>query len=260
MTQNILPNQVHMQSLSLVRKRELDIALKYLPSTASEQPCRLLELGAGTDLQAKYLADLGYQVSAIDLPSSSYKDARIIQITDHDGEKIPAANEEFDIVFSSNVLEHVVSIDAVLAETHRILKPGGLAVHIIPSPSCRIWSIPAHYVWLTRRVMAKLLATTNPQKTTGTPRTPQSGKEWVGTFFPLRHGGRGNTLTETYYFSRTYWNKKFQAHGFKIKKIVGNGIFHTMANAMGMTLPLKSREALSQILGSSCFIYVITKS
>lgn len=260
MTQNALPNQVHLHSLALVRKYELDIALKYFETSASSHPCRLLELGAGTGQQAQYLANLGYQVSAIDLPGSSYKDARVFPITDYDGENIPAAAESFDIVFSSNVLEHVVSIDAVLAETHRVLKPGGLAIHIIPSPACRIWSIPAHYVWLVRRIIAKLAATANLQSATGAPRTPHSGKEWAGTFFPLRHGERGNTLTETYYFSRAYWNKKFQAHAFKIDKIIGNGIFYTMANAVGTVLPLKNREALSRILGSSCFIYIIRKN
>lgn len=259
MTQSALPSPAHMQSLSVVRKYELDIALEYFPATANDQPCRVLELGAGTGQQAKYLADLGYQVLAIDLPSSSYKDARAFPIADYDGEKIPASEGEFDVVFSSNVLEHVVSIEAVLAETYRTLKPGGLAVHIVPSPTCRIWSIPAHYVWLARRIIAKLAATTGPQKTLA-PRTPQSSKEWIGTFFPLRHGERGNTLTETYYFSRSYWKNKFQTHGFKVNKIVGNGIFYTMANAVGMPLSLKHREALSRILGSSCFIYVITKN
>lgn len=259
MTQSSLPSPVHMQSLSVVRKYELEIALEYFPATASDHSCRLLELGAGTGQQAKYLADLGYQVSAIDLPSSSYKDARVFPIIDYNGEKIPAPKEEFDVVFSSNVLEHVISIDAVLAETYRVLKPGALAVHIIPSPTCRIWSIPAHYVWLMRRIIAKLATTANPQKTPA-PRTPQSGKEWVGTFFPLRHGERGNTLTEIHYFSQAYWSKKFQTHGFKIDKIVGNGIFYTMANAVGTPLSLKHRKALSHILGSSCFIYVITKS
>lgn len=249
-----------MQSFSLVRKYELDIALKYFPDTASDQPRRLLELGAGTGQQAKYLADLGYQVFAIDLTSSSYKEARVFPITDYDGERIPAADASFDLVFSSNVLEHVVGIDAVLAETHRVLKPGGLAIHIIPSPACRIWSISAHYVWLARRIVAKLTATANPQSATSVPRTPRSGKEWVGTFFPLRHGERGNTLAEIYYLSRAYWNKKFRVHAFKIGKSVGNGIFYTMANAVGTALPLKNREAFSRILGSSCFIYVISKN
>ncbi len=259
MPESLLPSLVHMQSLQLIREHELDIALKYFPPTSSSHPCRLLELGAGTGQQAKFLTELGYCVSAIDLPSSSYKDARIFPIANYDGEKIPFDSEQFDVVFSSNVLEHVISIDKVLAETYRILVPGGLAVHIIPSPACRIWSIPAHYVWLARRILAKLTAAANPQKTADVPRTPQSGKEWIGTFFPLRHGERGNTLTEVYYFSPIYWRKKFQAQGFGVNKIFGSRIFYTMTNAMGSALPLRSRKSLSHILGSSCFIYVITK-
>lgn len=259
MSQSTLPNQVHMQSLSIVRKYELDIALNYFPSTTISRPCRLLELGAGTGEQAKYLADLGYQVSAIDLPSSSYNDARIFPIADYDGEKIPAEDEAFDVVFSSNVLEHVISIDAVLAETCRVLKPGGLAVHIVPSPICRIWSIPAHYIWLARRIFAKLSSVRSPHKTLGAPRTPQSAKAWVGTFFPLRHGERGNTFTEVYYFSHFYWKKKFRTHNFKVEKISSNGLFYTMANAVGTAISLKHRKFLSFILGSSCLVYVVTK-
>lgn len=157
------------------------------------------------------------------------------------------------------MLEHVISIDQVLAETYRVLKPGGLAIHIIPSPACRIWSIPAHYVWLTRRIFAKISQKINPQKTSSPPRTPQSRKEWISTFFPLRHGVRGNTLTEAYYFSKTYWRKKFKTHGFIEEKITNNGVFYTMANAVGTALPLRPRKFLSRIFGSSCFIYVSTK-
>ncbi len=259
MTRSALPNLLHMQSLSVVRKYELDIALKYFPEATSSQPIRLLELGAGTGQQAKYLTDRGYQVLAIDLPSSSYKEARVFPVVDYDGKNIPAPEGEFDVVFSSNVLEHVKSIDTVLAETYRILKPTGRAIHIIPSPACRIWSIPAHYVWLARRIIARLAATFSQRKTT-VPRTPQSGKEWAGTILPLRHGERGNTLTEIYYFSQTYWSGKLKAHGFKVERIIGNGIFYTMANAVGTHLPLKHRETLSGILGSSCLIYIATKN
>ena len=36
----------------------------------------------------------------------------------------------------------------MLADTLRILKPGGIAVHILPTPSWRWWSIVAHYPFL----------------------------------------------------------------------------------------------------------------
>lgn len=256
-----LPNQAHMRSLWLTRKYELDIALKYFPAAGDKTPCHVLELGAGTGQQAKYLNDLGYAVSAFDLPTSSYRDARVFTIEEYDGRKIPTDNEIFDVVFSSNVLEHVVHIEEVLAETYRVLKPGGVAVHLIPSPACRVWSIPAHYIWLARRLVARLAAKAKTE-TAGDayPRTPQSRKEWLATLFPLRHGERGNTLTETYYFSKKYWTQKFKSSGFTIAKTTSNGIFYTMANATGTSLRLKYRKFLSTLLGSSCHIYIITKN
>lgn len=260
MSDNILPSQAHMDFLWLIRKYELDLALEYFPVASETNPYRLLELGAGTGQQAKYLSELGYQVSAIDLPSSSYKDARLFAIKDYDGKNIPAADEEFDIIFSSNVLEHVIHIDEVLKETCRTLKPNGIAIHIVPSPSCRFWSIPAHYIWLMRRIFSKFEGAFTQKKPTTPPRTPQSGKEWIGTLFPLRHGERGCTVTEPYYLSQHYWKRKFETHGFKVKKIASNNIFYTMSNGMGTHLPLNKRRKLSSIFGSSCFIYITGKN
>lgn len=256
-----LPNQVHMRSLWLTRKYELDIAIKHFPPVSDKTPCHVLELGAGTGQQAKYLDALGYTVSAFDLPTSNYRDARVFTIEEYDGRKIPTNDEIFDVVFSSNVLEHVVHIDEVLAETYRVLKPGGVAIHLIPSPACRVWSIPTHYIWLARRIVARISAKAKAKTAGGTyPRTPQSRKEWLGTLFPLRHGERGNTLTEVYFFSKRYWTLKFKSSKFAAIKTTSNGIFYTMANATGASLPLKYRKTLSTFLGSSCHIYIIMKN
>ncbi|MFY1021059.1 class I SAM-dependent methyltransferase [Ectopseudomonas khazarica] len=261
MKKSTLPNQTHMQSLKHVRKHELDSALEYFPQLSSGQPCRVLELGAGTGQQARHISDLGYKVSALDLPSSSYKDARQFHIDEYDGENLPFADETYDVIFSSNVLEHVVSIDKLLSETYRTLKPGGMAIHLIPSPACRLWSILAHYIWLMRRVTSRLMALTqNAAEAGDVPRTPQSRREWLGTLFPLRHGERGNTLTETYYFSKIYWLGKFRSNNFNVHTVSGNGLFYTMANATGAKLSINCRKALSRTLGSSCLIYVMTKN
>lgn len=259
MLNTVTPNQVHMQALWLVRKYELDIALTYFPPVSEALPCKVLELGSGTGQQAKYLTEHGYDVLALDLPSSSYREARVFDILEYDGENLPASDNTFDVVFSSNVLEHVINIDKVLSETYRVLKSGGIAIHLVPSSSCRGWSIFAHYIWLSRRIYARISIRKTSDYNAQIPRTPQSNKEWFGTFFPLRHGERGNTLTEIYYFSERYWVRKFEEHGFKIKILSNNGIFYTMANAIGTMLPLKTREKLATILGSSCNIYVIEK-
>src|SRR5215204_6014640 len=41
------------------------------------------------------------------------------------GERLPVADDEFDLVYCCDVLEHVSDLDAVVSETARALKPGG---------------------------------------------------------------------------------------------------------------------------------------
>lgn len=80
MPENILPNQTHLQSLKIYRKHELDIALKNFPATPETNLYQVLEVGAGTGQQAKYLREIGYSVSAIDLKNSSYKTVMLRQL------------------------------------------------------------------------------------------------------------------------------------------------------------------------------------
>ena len=83
MSSPVTPGQTHMQALWQVRKYELEIALNYFPPTTPENPVRVLELGAGTGQQAQYLTDYGYTVTALDLPSSSYRETRVFDVGEY---------------------------------------------------------------------------------------------------------------------------------------------------------------------------------
>lgn len=260
---NSVPGASHLQSLLEIRQHELLQALGYLqPAVHDGRKWKVLEIGAGTGQQARELQNAGYDVTAIDLESSRYRSVRVFDVVDYDGRTIPAGDGTFDVVFSSNVLEHVAAIDDFLEETKRVMTRDGVAIHIIPSSTCRLWSIPAHYIWLTRRIFAlfrkrKLNAS---ESVCTTPRRPVTAKEWLGTIFPLRHGERGNTVTEIFYFSRWWWMRKFREHGFKIVRADPNGLFYTMANSMAEAITLNTRLKLSKVLGSSCTIYLLERA
>jgi len=104
----------------------------------------LLEIGAGTGWQSKALSDAGYRVDAIDLPAASdisnHARNREWPIRDYDGAHIPYPDNSFDIVYSSNVLEHVVDLDTLTAEMRRVLRPGGIALHLLPNSKWRLLS------------------------------------------------------------------------------------------------------------------------
>jgi cyclopropane fatty-acyl-phospholipid synthase-like methyltransferase len=63
-------------------------------------------------------------------------------------EEIPAADGRFSLVFSRDMMNHVVDIDRGLAECHRVLRPGGaMVIHQVfatdllePREAERLWS------------------------------------------------------------------------------------------------------------------------
>ena len=88
----------------LLRLAGLDGIARQVPPGA-----RILELGAGTGVQALDLTRRGFDAATIDLSSSQYADDQMFPARAYDGRRIPFADSSFDVVFSSNVLEHIRS-------------------------------------------------------------------------------------------------------------------------------------------------------
>ena len=204
-----------------IRLDELSSALNMLPSNG-----KLLEIGAGTGWQARALDKKGYDVCAIDLPSSNYHKARIWKVIDYDGKKIPFDDNTFDIVFSSNALEHIPHIYKFQDEIHRVLKFDGCVLHVLPSSSWRIWSSITHLL-----------------------------KFWS---LPTPHGEHaGSCLTEIYYFSRHWWVQLFHETGWQVVTQESNRLFYTGCLVMGSRFSINMRHELSRFLGGSCNIFVL---
>ncbi len=66
-------------------------------------------------------------------PLLAHMQQGIIRPIATDPYRIPFDDEMFDLVFSHTVLEHVMDYDATLAEIARVLKPGGISVHLFPA-------------------------------------------------------------------------------------------------------------------------------
>ena len=64
--------------------------------------------------------------------------ARMSSITQADA--WPYEDASFDVVLSNQVMEHVADHDRVFAETNRVLRDGGYAVHLFPLKHC-VWDI-----------------------------------------------------------------------------------------------------------------------
>ncbi|MDV6270660.1 bifunctional 2-polyprenyl-6-hydroxyphenol methylase/3-demethylubiquinol 3-O-methyltransferase UbiG [Rhodococcus globerulus] len=93
-----------------------------------------LDIGSGGGFLAERFTGIGFRVVGVD-PSAVSVDAARRHAVGGDldidyrigvGERLPVGDALFDVVYCCDVLEHVSDLDAVIAETARVLKPGGL--------------------------------------------------------------------------------------------------------------------------------------
>ena len=100
-----------------------------------------LDIGSGGGFLAEEFARLGFAVTGVDPSEASVQTARDHALAgglDIDyrtgvGEQLPVRDAAFDVAYCSDVLEHVTDVDAVLAETSRVLRPGG--VYLFDTPN-----------------------------------------------------------------------------------------------------------------------------
>ena len=99
-----------------------------------ERGMSLLDLGCGRGefLQGFVRCGLdGHGVDGSMMAKAVYPQARVVT-ADLEGTPLPFRNDTFDVVFSKSVLEHFYYPEKIVREIHRVLKPGGLAVTMVP--------------------------------------------------------------------------------------------------------------------------------
>lgn len=236
----------------------------------SERNPRVLELGSGTGWQAREISERGFSVDALDIDSSIYAQQKVWPVTLYDGSNIPFPDDYFDVIFSSNVLEHIPHLAEFHDEMRRVLRPGGIAVHIVPATAWRLWSNLAHYPFVIRTVLQTAVSTLRrsaPQGGNGKERQDASQSKAVPflrrlktILFPYRHGETGNALTEAYWFSRAAWTRNFERGGWSVASVTGNRLMYTGYMTFGPALSIESRARLSRVLGNACHVYVLQEN
>ncbi|PIR96808.1 MAG: hypothetical protein COT91_04625 [Candidatus Doudnabacteria bacterium CG10_big_fil_rev_8_21_14_0_10_41_10] len=121
---------------------EAELSLSLLDDIKFDRESKILEIGGGIGLVYAFLKSNGYKIYGLE-PSeagfSNYYDTaihlfRVLEIDSatwysylaEESEKI---GEEFDIVFSNNVFEHILNLKLTLDALKRVLKQDGVMVH-----------------------------------------------------------------------------------------------------------------------------------
>jgi SAM-dependent methyltransferase len=234
----------------------------------------VLEIGGGSGHQARTIASKVDRVVSIDIASSRYRGERVFDVQEYDGIHIPFPDREFDCVYSSNVLEHILQLDAFEAELHRVLSPNGRCLHIVPTHTWRFWTSLTHYPSLPGRVLNRIAKRGRLTRDERVPEAhevvPNTAPEAIATpvsrvlrslralTYAPRHGERGNILTEAIYFHPTYWRRHFLRTGWTVETDFDVGYLYTGHELLGNRLSLRARAALARALGSSCHAFILS--
>jgi len=88
---------------------------------------RLLDVGCGDGQLTARIGEMGANVCGVDASPAMVAAARTrgISADEAGAEKLPYADASFDAVFSNTALHWIREQDAMMAEVHRVLRPGG---------------------------------------------------------------------------------------------------------------------------------------
>lgn len=185
-----------------------------------------LELGCGDGFQTKLLSPFFSKIISTDLNKSrmNFKldNQKGIEIKVLDAEKVGEAFEEnsFDVIFSSNLLEHLPNYDICLVGINKVLKKNGLAIIILPNSLWRLSTIIFHYPDKLRNLCNRVFLNKSSKfYNENNLKSFKKENKLLNILFPKAHGAYKNSLIELYEFSLIKWKKVFLNHGFKIIEI-----------------------------------------
>ncbi len=170
---------------------------------------QVLDLGCGGGFMAEALAQRGAAVHAIDPATEAIAIAKrhaadyglAIKYQTGVGESLPFADVSLDAVVCVDVLEHVADLDRVIAEVHRVLRPGGVFLFDTIN---RTWLARLVVVHLAEDVLRLLPRGTHDPAKFIRPQELETALKRIGfkTFPPVGLGPRGLSHRLDFKFGR----------------------------------------------------------
>jgi SAM-dependent methyltransferase len=125
-------------------------------------PGRLLDVGCGTGYAMVKARALGFEVTGLEPSTQDVRGVRFggddsLKITTGTAEEMPFDTHAFDMVYSSHALEHFHDRDRGLLEIRRVLRPGGMAVIVVPTGTLALLSSLSQLAFTTHLRVGRFL-------------------------------------------------------------------------------------------------------
>jgi SAM-dependent methyltransferase len=221
-------------NLHLLRGREIERIFSNCPRKYFGSG---LEIGAGDCFQSGLLSEYVERLTVTEYSEEWLKDKKDSGRITHmacDAEKIGGYFPEktFDLVYSSNVLEHLPRPELALEGIRKILKDDGITVHSVPN---RLWKFshlllfyPHLLLYAVEKALEpgylsrKIMRPAKPEQKTGPaaelPNNPKTERPFK-IFSPMPHGVSATHWEEFRNFGKKRWLDKFRKAGFDVLKV-----------------------------------------
>lgn len=128
---------------------------KKIKEYAPELRGKLLDFGCGSKPYESLFTNVSHY-TGLDYDSQGHSHLNEHIDVMYDGERIPFANDYFDSVFSSEVVEHIFNLEQIIPELNRVLRKGGTILITCPF----VWNeheVPVDYARYTQFALKHLL-------------------------------------------------------------------------------------------------------
>jgi ubiquinone/menaquinone biosynthesis C-methylase UbiE len=117
------------------RRRILEAFLDQICANLDAEGLRILDVGCGTGANLEMLQHFG-TAKGVDVSSEALSFCRgrgLENVRQGEAERLPFADNSFDLVTALDVLEHLDDDSAGLSEFSRVLRPGGYVLMFVPA-------------------------------------------------------------------------------------------------------------------------------
>jgi 2-polyprenyl-3-methyl-5-hydroxy-6-metoxy-1,4-benzoquinol methylase len=215
----------------------------------------VLEIGSGTGAQLDQIGLVAASVIGVDIEESNYHAVRDARILVYDGHVLPFEDDSFDLVFSSNVLEHIAHRVPFQAEIARVLRPGGHCIHVLPTHRWRLLTMATQAALVPYNMTLQVALSLRDRQW----RLPASLKAFGELVLGQRHGEFGNFASEPLHMRPSVWRRVFQATGWTVEEQTVVPILYSGNALLGPVLGFRVRRALAGVLGASMALFVLSR-
>jgi SAM-dependent methyltransferase len=252
------------KSLHDRREKELHLIFRKIPQKSFMHG---LEVGAGDGFQSVILSRYVKNLVCTEFVPGRLpeKNSATIKYQVADAEKIDHYFESnhFNIVFSSNLMEHLNNPSAFLKGVKSILRNDGVSIHSMPNRFWKVCQMAFHHlnylILLIERLNVQTISTIgglskHKKGSYDNPKQTRKNSFLRRVLWPIPHGVSTSNWMEFYLFGKKRWIKKFNENGFKVTKIIKGPI------SSGYSFGFTTLGSFLEKMGfCSEFIYITVK-